>query len=159
MNELRAVHESFEQEIIIEGDVMRYLARHRQRHFWNLEAGGQLFGSISPQSILISNISGPYPRDDRGPRHYRSHPQSAQTEIKRQQKLGHLYLGEWHSHAEKKPRASGDDNDAMQRLMRKSTLATNGLLLIITGQHESGMGTSVYSHMDGALREWDIVIT
>lgn len=154
MSGLQIVSNDFSQNIFIESQVVDYLIKNRQRHAWCSEAGGQLFGTISSQTITIKCASGPYPKDDRGPRHYRSHPKSAQRELARQNKLGNVYLGEWHTHAEKKPKASQDDVDAMKRIMEHSRLAINGLLLLIVGQGLSDKGISIYSYMDHHLIEW-----
>lgn len=149
------ISDDFSQNIFIESQVVDYLIKNRQRHVWCSEAGGQLFGTISSQTITIKCASGPYPKDDRGPRHYRSHPKSAQRELTRQNKLGNVYLGEWHTHAEKKPKISQDDVDAMKRIMEHSKLAINGLLLIIVGQSLSNKDISVYSYMDHNLAKWN----
>ncbi|MFO1387993.1 Mov34/MPN/PAD-1 family protein [Cellvibrio sp.] len=156
MLELKAVNSSFTQSVSIQAQVIKYLSQHRQLHARSLEAGGQLFGVVDPDSIIITCATGPYSKDDRGPRHYRSDAMSAQSEIKQQAKFGNVYLGEWHTHAEKVPRASGHDIDAMRRLMKSSNLATNGLLMVILGQGLDKGGISVYSYMDGKLLHWDI---
>ncbi|MGM8228627.1 Mov34/MPN/PAD-1 family protein [Cellvibrio sp. ARAG 10.3] len=154
MSSLQLISDNFIQDIFIESQVVEYLIRNRQRHAWCSEAGGQLFGVISAQTLTIKCASGPYPKDDRGPRHYRSHPQSAQRELVRQNKLGNVYLGEWHTHAEKKPKASQDDADAMKKILENSKLATNGLLLIIVGQDLSCNAISIFSYMNHDLIKW-----
>lgn len=155
MSSLQLVNDNFIQKIFIESQVVDYLIKNHQRHAWCSEAGGQLFGVISSQTLTIKCASGPYPKDDRGPRHYRSHPQSAQRELVRQNKLGNVYLGEWHTHSEKKPKVSQDDVDSMKRIMNHSKLAINGLLLLIVGQNLLDKGIKVYSYMDHNLAEWN----
>lgn len=155
MLELKAVNSSFTQSVSIQAQVVNYLLQYRQLHARSLEAGGQLFGIVSLDSIIVTCATGPYSKDDRGPRHYRSYPKSAQSNIKQQAKMGNLYLGEWHTHAEKAPRASGHDLDAMRRLMKSSNLAINGLLMVIVGQILDKSGLSVYSYMDGKLLRWN----
>lgn len=154
MSSLQLVNDNFIQEIFIESHVVDYLIKNRQRHEWCSEAGGQLFGTISSQTITVKCASGPYPKDERGPRHYRSHPKSAQRELIRQNKLGNTYLGEWHTHAERKPKASQDDVDTMKKISEYSKLATNGLLLIILGQELSSNAISIYSYMNNDLVKW-----
>lgn len=157
MTELRAVNNGFEQSIIIQSQVVQYLFQHRQLNAKMPEAGGQLFGLVSPDSILITCATGPYLKDDRGPRHYRSHPLSAQSEIKRQSKIDRTYLGEWHTHAEKTPRASGHDIDAIRRLVKSSNLTVNGLLMVIVGQNLDTSGITIYSYMHDNLVCWDML--
>lgn len=157
MPEIKAVNISFEQSVLIQPQVVQYFFEQRQLSTQMPESGGQLFGLVTPDSILITCATGPYLKDDRGPRHYRSHPISAQSEIKYQSKIGNTYLGEWHTHAEKSPRASGHDIDAIRRLMKKSNLSINGLLMVIVGQNLDANGVSIYSYMHEKLVCWDVL--
>lgn len=158
MKGIHFLSDDFLQDIFIESNVVEYLIKNQQRHTWNAEAGGQLFGEVSTHSITITHATGPYPKDDRGPRHYRSHPQSAQRELSRQNRLGNTYLGEWHTHAEKIPKISQDDVNAMQRILTHSDLAINGLLLVIVGQHSPEKSISAYSYMNNALVKWNVIV-
>jgi integrative and conjugative element protein (TIGR02256 family) len=157
MHGLKIVSDVFSQDILVNPNVVHHLIKNRQRHTWCLEAGGQLFGEIASEIITVKCASGPYPKDDRGPRHYRSHLKSAQRELNQQCRMGNHYIGEWHTHAERKPKISRDDLDAMRRIVDHSKLSVNGLLLLIVGQEFSLEGISAYSYIDHKLVQWGVV--
>lgn len=111
-----------------------HMYRYRQCSPWAKEAGGQLFGSITAEQILVTTATGPYPSDERSSHRYRSDPAAAQRAILAQAESGLLYLGEWHTHAEDQPDASSLDRDAMHLLLAKSQLNSNALLMLIVGR-------------------------
>ncbi len=127
----------FTQVVRVEPTAIQHVRKHRQMRPWSSEAGGQLFGSITTDEVTVSIATGPYKYDDRGRYHYRSNSEAAQSAIDRHARTGHLYLGEWHTHAESVPHSSSDDIDAMTRLVTKSALNTNAILMLIVGQSEA----------------------
>ena len=98
--------------------------------------------------------SGPYAGDERSKYRYRSNPAAAQRAIEDRHKRGLLYLGEWHTHAEDYPSASGLDNDAMHRLIASSQMNCNALLMMIVGRARSTAGLAVWSVSSEAARQW-----
>jgi integrative and conjugative element protein (TIGR02256 family) len=126
--------ESVAQLVRISADALTHVYRYRQWSPWAKEAGCQLFGTISAEQILVTSATGPYPRDERSRYRYRSDPAAAQHVIRAQAESGLLYLGEWHTHAEDHPNASGLDGDAMRLLLAKSQLNSNALLMLIVGR-------------------------
>lgn len=126
--------ESVVQQVLISPDALMHMCRYRQCSPWAKEAGGQLFGTISAEQILVTAATGPYPRDERSRYRYRSDPAAAQRAILAQAESGLLYLGEWHTHAEDHPDASGLDGEAMHLLLAKSQLNSNALLMLIVGR-------------------------
>ena len=54
-----------------------------------------------------------------------------------QSQAGLLYVGEWHTHAEDRPDASGLDDAAMSMLLERSQLNSNALLMLIVGRRTS----------------------
>ena len=93
--------------------------------------------------MRIIRATGPYKSDERSRFGYRSHVDSAQKAIDEQYKLGLLYLGEWHTHAEDHPSASHMDGDAMSRLMSNSKLNSSSLLMLIVGRASGPSGLSL----------------
>lgn len=146
--------ESFAQSIRLESDVLLHLRRHRQRGFGSAEAGGQLFGSVARETVRVLRATGPYTGDERSRYRYRSNPAAAQRAIQEQACAGLLYLGEWHTHPERSPTASGLDRDTMSGLEARSRLNCNTLLLLIVGQSEGPEGLSLYSLEGGQLQIW-----
>ncbi|NDP39480.1 MAG: hypothetical protein GZ093_12130 [Rhodoferax sp.] len=126
----------FTQVVRIGPTAIQHVRKHRQIRPQSSEAGGQLFGSITTDEVTISVATGLYKNDGRGRYHYRSNPEAAQSAIERHARTGHLYLGDWHTHAESVPQTSLDDVDAMARLVAKSALNSDAILMLIVGQSE-----------------------
>lgn len=122
-----------EQVLRIEPRALRHVRSFRQNKITDLEAGGQLFGSVAVDIVTVHIASGPYRKDERSSCHYRSHPPSAQNAIEKFARSGLVYLGEWHTHAEEYPEASGRDAAAMHAIVTSSQLSTSSLLLLIGG--------------------------
>jgi integrative and conjugative element protein (TIGR02256 family) len=133
------------QALSIARAALRHVSRHRQSTPWATEAGGQLFGTLNASLVCVTEASGPYAGDERSRFRYRSDPAAAQRAIEDRHKRGLLYLGEWHTHAEDYPSASGLDDDAMRRLIASSQLNSNALLLMIVGRARSAAGLAVWS--------------
>lgn len=132
----------------------QHVSRHRQSTPWATEAGGQLFGTLNAAQVRVIEASGPYVGDERSRYRYRSNPAAAQRAIEDRHKRGLLYLGEWHTHAEDYPSASGLDDDAMRRLIASSQLNSNALLMMIVGRVRSAAGLAVWSVSSEAARRW-----
>ncbi len=133
---------------------LQHVSRHRQSTPWATEAGGQLFGTLNATQVCVIEASGPYTGDERSRYRYRSNPAAAQRAIEDRCKRGLLYLGEWHTHAEDYPSASGLDDDAMRRLIASSQLNSDALLMMIVGRARRADGLAVWSVSSTAARQW-----
>ncbi len=133
---------------------LQHVNRHRQISPWATEAGGQLFGTLNAAQVCVTEASGPYAGDERSRYRYRSSSAAAQRAIEDRHNRGLLYLGEWHTHAEDYPSASGLDDDAMRRLIASSQLNSNALLMMIVGRARSAAGLAVWSVSREAVRRW-----
>ena len=133
---------------------LQHVSRYRQSTPWATEAGGQLFGTLNAAQVCVTEASGPYAGDERSRYRFRSNPAAAQRAIEDRHKRGLLYLGEWHTHAEDYPNASGLDDDTMRRLIAGSQLNSNTLLLMIVGRARSAEGLAVWSISSEAARRW-----
>ncbi len=142
------------QVLSITRQALEYVSQHRQSTPWATEAGGQLFGTINAAEVCVTEASGPYAGDERSRYRYRSNPAAAQRAIEDRHNRGLLYLGEWHTHAEDYPGASGLDDDAMRRLITNSQLNSNSLLLLIVGRARSAAGLAVWSVSSDAVLQW-----
>ena len=142
------------QALSIALPALQHASRHRQSAPWATEAGGQLFGTLNATQVCVTEASGPYAGDERSRFRYRSNPAAAQRAIEDRHKRGLLYLGEWHTHVEDHPSASGLDDDAMRRLIASSQLNSNALLMMIVGRARSASGLAVWSVSSAAARRW-----
>jgi integrative and conjugative element protein (TIGR02256 family) len=121
------------QNVFIQRDVIRHIDCHRQKSYSCPEKGGQLFGRVESKKILIQSASGPYSNDYCTRYSYRSSPPSAQKEILNQFNRGQIYLGEWHTHPETRPRPSQADLSTIFEIEQCSRLNLNGIFMLIAG--------------------------
>lgn len=156
VEEISATLENSNQSICLERATLVHVYKHRQLSAKKLEAGGQLFGYVEANIVRVRAATGPYPGDERSRYGYRSNPRNAQTEIASQAAAGQLYLGEWHTHAEDHPVPSGLDYDAMRRLVERSDLNTNMLLMLIVGRTANSTGLVLLSVSRSETRRWQL---
>ncbi len=142
------------QEVHLMPSVVKKLQRWRQLDKYHTEAGGQLFGDVEDTAVVVRSASGPYRNDFRARHHYQSTPKSAQRAIWWRSKLGQLYLGEWHTHAEKFPSPSAQDHQAMLSIFSDSQLNTNAILLLIQGMEPGPSGLGVYWFNGSLVGPW-----
>ena len=147
------------QRVRLGADVLSHVRGHRQLSSRATEAGGQLFGAITPKLIDVTKATGPYTGDERSRYRYRSNPAAAQRAIEEQSQAGLLYLGEWHTHAEDHPGASGLDDAAMQLLLARSKLNSNSLLMLIVGRVETVSGLALLTVTSARLYRWNLEIS
>jgi integrative and conjugative element protein (TIGR02256 family) len=144
----------FRQALILADDVLEYVRAHQQRNLRATEAGGQLFGAVTPEEVLVSVATGPYAEDERSRYGYRSDPRAADKAIETQEAKGHSYLGEWHTHAEGRPTPSSYDTATMSAIARKSTLRAGAAMMLIVGQSSPPGGLYVGTFEKGRFRRW-----
>lgn len=146
--------EAVEQRVELSADAMIHMRGYRQMSVRATEAGGQLFGTITPQLIRVSKATGPYPADERSRYRYRSNPASAQRAVQKQFQAGLLYLGEWHTHAEDHPDASSLDDEAMRLLLKRSQLNSNALLMLIVGRKTTIDSIALWTIAPNRIYQW-----
>lgn len=137
-------------------DVVAYFEKQRQLRSRDLESGGQLFGVVNICGVVITAASGPYSNDMRSSRRYRSNPVQAQEEIERRAKGGLLYLGEWHTHYQRRPRPSIDDVAAITALATSSVLNMRHLILLIVGNGSCSERHCIESCSKNEVIKWEI---
>jgi integrative and conjugative element protein (TIGR02256 family) len=140
----RATFPGGAQHLSIEAKVLRHARKYRQSRMSSLEAGGQLFGTVTRELVAVSAIAGPHRLDERSRFGFRSHSGEAQRTIERFARQGLLYLGEWHTHAEQRPQPSRSDYEAMRSIAAESRLNAATILLIIIGLAASDADLGVW---------------
>lgn len=154
---LRGTSTLVTQTIRLEPAVLKHVNKYRQLNSFSTEAGGQLFGIVSVDKIRVVLATGPYQGDERGRYHYRSNSMAAQQAIEKHAKTGLLYLGEWHTHAEDRPSVSKSDMDAMRKLLIRSKLNVNALLMMIVGRSIELDGLDLRSVGTSKVDQWILV--
>jgi len=148
--------EGCSQELHVDMVVLKHVSKYRQTTSRSTEAGGQLFGAFDNEKICVVEATGPYIGDYRSRSSYRSNLVAAQRAIEERSLRGLLYLGEWHTHAEDHPVASGLDDNAMHRLIENSTLNSNSLLMLIAGRASSVDGLAIWSVTNSGAHQWKL---
>lgn len=144
------------QRVVITDRALEHMARYRQLSWYSREAGGQVFGTVSSSEVVVLTATGPYRGDQRRRTSYRSNPEAAQRSIDEQAGEGHLYLGEWHTHPEDHPNASGADYDAMTKLQWASRTRLASLLMVIQGRALGDSGLAIHSFGVDGLARWQV---
>lgn len=147
-------HVDFEQSVEISGGVLAHFHRHRQRRICASEAGGQVFGTVTAKAVRVLEAYGPRRTDERTRTSFRSDPVAAQHDIDSCAERGLVYLGEWHTHPEPRPNASPTDLDAFTRLLGRSSLRMNTLLLLIQGTGDGDDSLALYSGSSNEITQW-----
>jgi len=126
--------------------VIEHFAAHRQRRVWHREAGGQLFARIVGKEIIVEVATGPRPTDLRTRFSYAAKRADAQVEINVHHTAGLHYIGEWHSHPERRPSPSGQDKRTMESRVRESRHQLAGFIFVIVGLDRFPEGLTVVVH-------------
>lgn len=121
-------------EVVLSPEVLAHLNKFRQNLFLKKEAGGQLFGNIDGKTFLVNIATGPRKSDKRSRKRYLPDKKEEQAEIDKHSKIGNLYLGDWHTHPEKKPMPSDIDIETTNDCFQKSTHEMPGFAFIIVGK-------------------------
>lgn len=139
------------QEIRLSVAVLAKFRRYRQLHWCQREAGGQLFARFNGRQIIVEDATGPRRSDRRSRTGYFPDRVSEQLEIEERFRRGLNFIGDWHTHPERYPVASGPDCQSIGDCVRRSKHRLNGFVMIVVGQAEAPEGLSVSIH-DGLQR-------
>jgi integrative and conjugative element protein (TIGR02256 family) len=134
------------QVVVLSEEVVGKFRRYRQKHWYQREAGGQLFAQLSQSRIVVEEATGPRRTDRRTRTSYVPDRAAEQREINTRHAEGLHYVGDWHTHPETYPGPSGVDIASISESVRKSMHALNGFLLVIVGQSEPPDGLLVTVH-------------
>lgn len=131
-------------------DVLTHFESNKQRGWLSCEAGGQLFAEIDrAKSIMrIIGITGPRPTDRRSVFGYLPDRSAEKREIKEYYLKGLHFIGDWHTHRQKKPTPSTMDQASMLEMVRRSTHDFPGFIMVIVGQADFPGGLHVSFHSD-----------
>jgi integrative and conjugative element protein (TIGR02256 family) len=121
------------QRLKISRGVLKHFRTHQQTRPDSLEAGGQLFAKLSLEKVTIERATGPRGSDFRDRALYVPDRAAEQAEIDFWHRNRLHYVGDWHTHPEKKPNPSGYDMGSIRDSFVQSRHNLQGFLLIIVG--------------------------
>lgn len=149
-----ARHAESVQKIVLRPAVIEHMHWHRQTSCWKREAGGQLFAKLNDTMLDVVLATGPYHGDFRSRFGYRSAPASAQREIRTQREFDLYYCGDWHTHPQRFPSASGEDFETIAKLQTRSDLRLGAILMVILGTALDQRGVAIYVRTSENTFQW-----
>lgn len=113
-----------------------HMLKHKQDRFWKSEAGGQLFATFSDQLVSIEQATGPRSQDCRTRFGFAPDRDAERREIRAMHQRGLHYVGDWHTHPERRPVPSHRDESSMLETVDLSSRRIPGFVLIVVGNGE-----------------------
>lgn len=98
--------------------------KHRQTRFFHREAGGQLFAILDGASIVVIEATPVLANRTIAQRSYVPNRKAEKEEIAEQQRRGHFFVGDWHTHPEVIAKPSPTGPFEHSRLFRQSVHIT-----------------------------------
>lgn len=111
--------------------------RHRQRRFWQREAGGLLFAPTvgsSDGEVMIETVTGPHSTDSRTRYSLQLDHGRCLADINEQFERGMNFVGYWHTHPEAYPRLSSIDRRAFMKNLAAGGIDLARMLAVVVGK-------------------------
>jgi integrative and conjugative element protein (TIGR02256 family) len=134
------------QELVFTDAAIATLQAARQHRTSDREAGGQLFGTISSDRVVVEHATGVRSGDHRSRMAFFPNRSAERREIVEQHHAGRVYLGDWHTHPEAVPRPSETDVASVAEIARKSRHLAGPVVLAVVGTAELPAGIHVLVH-------------
>jgi len=133
--------------VLIMPDVLAHFEIHKQHKWISKEAGGQLFATFDDaKTVRIVEATGPRRSDKRSLFGYRPDRLAEKVEITERYARGLHFVGDWHTHYQKRPEPSSTDEWNMSELVRLSSHGLRGFVLVVVGQATFPEGLHVSFH-------------
>lgn len=134
-------------------DALAHFHRYRQMRPWHREAGGQLFATVTDTLIDIVEATGPRSSDRRSFFGFEPDRTAEQREITERYARGLHFIGDWHSHRQRKPLPSNTDIESMNDTVRQSQHSLKGFVLVVVGTSRPPDGLHVSFHTREGCRQ------
>jgi integrative and conjugative element protein (TIGR02256 family) len=144
--EIRFASKCFGTVIHFSSEVVGHFVAHRQTGKIKTEIGGQLFARFFKNDARVLRATGPSASDKRGWAWFRPDQRIQNVEIKRVFKEELHFVGDWHTHPERKPSPSSRDLESMEDCFKKSRHELKAFVMVIVGRAEFPDGLSVSLH-------------
>lgn len=135
-----------QQDLIFTEAVVATLQAARQHHASDLEAGGQLFGKIHENEVVVEFATGVRSRDHRSRTSFIPSRTAERKEIAEQHRRGRVYLGDWHTHPEPSPTPSSRDVASVSETAEQSRHLAGPVVLVVVGTAPPPTGIHVLIH-------------
>lgn len=132
--------------LVLTDDVVAHFDKHRQRLFWQKEAGGQLFARFNAAETVVEAVTGPRPTDLRTRTTYKPDRQAEQIEIMQMFEAGLHYVGDWHTHPDPHPQPSKLDISSFAACYTSSVHELKAFVMIVVGTNTAPDGLRVSLH-------------
>jgi integrative and conjugative element protein (TIGR02256 family) len=121
------------QHLILTNSVLSLMRNFRQTTRLRAEAGGQLFAKITPKLIVVAVATGPHRRDFRRRFSFIPCKKRLNAEIQTYFSKKLHYVGDWHTHPQKRPKPSWIDLSSMRSCFSQSRHELEHFLIVIVG--------------------------
>lgn len=127
------------RNLVIDEDVKNYFRNIIWSHDFAIETGGIIVGEIRPldDAIVITDVSEPFEKDSRGRFHFKRESEGHQEYMDKlwiESGCKKMYLGEWHTHNQKRPVPSSIDINNWKKIERRNKVAPDMFFIIIGTQ-------------------------
>lgn len=144
------------RNLVIEEDVMNFFRNIILLHDFSVETGGIIVGEIRPldEAIVITDVSEPFEKDSRGRFHFNRKSDGHQEymdKLWRESGCKKMYLGEWHTHDQKKPVPSNIDINNWKKIERRNNVAPE-MYFIIVGTRK----IEIWNAFNGKIEQMNI---
>jgi len=134
-------------------EVVAHFVKHRQQGRIKTEIGGQLFAQFVKNEVRVIRATGPNTTDRRGWAWFRPDQRIQNVEIKRLFENGLHFVGDWHTHPERKPSPSSWDLESMEDCFKKSRHQLRAFVMVIVGQAMFPEGLWVSIHRNNGFEK------
>ncbi len=139
--------------LVICDEVLKTFHRFRQSSVLSSESGGILVGKFYENKTLIDKVTTPGAGDKRGVFFFHRHRGRAQAYVDEAFESSdgrHIYIGEWHTHRQRKPGPSSKDILEIERAFKRSRLNLRFMLVVIVGNLDT-LGNIWVGYYDGIM--------
>jgi len=128
------------QRLIFTDSALRSMESYRQTNRRRAEAGGQLFAKITSNLVVVALATGPHRKDIRRRFSFIPNKKRLAEEIQTYFQKGLHFVGDWHTHPQKKPKPSWLDIRSMRSCFTQSRHELEHFLIVIVGNATTPAG-------------------
>ncbi|MBN1227779.1 MAG: Mov34/MPN/PAD-1 family protein [Deltaproteobacteria bacterium] len=140
---MRFVEKSGGPAIVFTDEALSAMHRYRQLNPKTKEAGGQLFAKFEGADTIIVEATTPKILDKRSRYGFKPNRMLQRLEIYNRYRKGLHFVGDWHTHPEKKPLPSDKDVSDMAKCFHLSIHNLRAFVMVIMGTASAPEGLHI----------------